>query len=156
MSNSAKQSAAKRYWIELGRRTATAVLLGVLFCAFYVAVCSGGPSPVAVSGVVLYNGQPVPNVNVVLIGKGNATATGTTDAQGRFARLTTNSLGDGAFPGRYSVGLAPVGPQPSEAAPYQVPPPPPFPARYLSADTSQLFVVVEPTGTNNFVLELHD
>lgn len=150
--------ARRRYWIEVGKRSARLSLLGVLFCAFYVAVCAGGPSPVAVSGVVVYQGQPVPNVNVILIGRGNATATGMTGADGRFANMTTNLLGDGAFPGHYTVGIAPIntGQDPNAPLTYQVPPPPPFPPKFLSADTSGLKVTVQPSGVNNFTLELKD
>ncbi len=154
-----KISRATRKWlIDLVKNSLKIGLLGLLFCAFYVAVYSGRPSPVPVSGTVTYNGVPLVNVNVICIGKGSATATGTTDSQGRFAQLTTNRPGDGAFPGDYSVGIAPVTPTPEANAPasYDTPPPPPFPVRYLSADTSHLTISVKPTGQNNFHLELKD
>lgn len=151
------QPVNKAYWMEIGKSSLKIGLLGLLFCAFYVAVWSGGRSPVPVSGVVKYAGQPVANVNVIFIGKGNAVATGTTDEQGRFAFLTTISPRDGAFPGDYSVAIAPAAPpSTAETISYDAPPPPEFPSRYLSTETSPLRITVSATEPNWFQLELKD
>lgn len=44
----------------------------LLFCTFFVAVWSGGRTPVPVSGTVTYQGKPLANVNIVCLGKGSS------------------------------------------------------------------------------------
>jgi hypothetical protein len=150
--------ATKKSLLETLKSTVTLGLLGLLFCAFFVAVWSGGPAPIPVSGTVTYQGKPLANFNVICIGKGGVTATGTTDTQGRFPSLTTNAPGDGAFPGAYSVAIAPVTTpsDPKSSASYEMPARPPFPIRYLSTETSPLTISVKPSGENTFHLELQD
>jgi hypothetical protein len=62
---------------------------------------SKGPAPV--TGKVLLEGVPLPNVRAIFspIGEGRP-ANGVTDAEGVFS-LTTVRPGDGAFPGKYKV-----------------------------------------------------
>jgi hypothetical protein len=142
--------------VEMGKYVLKVVLLGLLFCAFYVTLFSGGQPPVPVTGVVTYNDEPVANVNVICLGRRNAT--GTTDEQGRFSSLTTQSPDDGAFPGEYRVAITPAT-TPAEASDpstYAPPTQPAFPARYLSAETSGLSITVEKSGTNHFHLQLKD
>ncbi len=66
--------------------------------------CGGRDGPVAVTGVVLLDGQPVSGATVAFLpaGETGRPATGFTDAQGAF-RLTTSGKGDGALPGDYRV-----------------------------------------------------
>ena len=149
--------AAKAAWIEFGKSSMKVGFLGLLFCAFYVAVWSGGRSPVPVSGTVKYQGEPLPNVSVICMGKGNAIATGTTDEHGRFAFLTTETPRDGAFPGEYVVAIAPINNPPNAATiSYDAPAAPGFPPKYLSTETSPLQVTVSATEPNQLHLELED
>ena len=154
-----KASAAKKAAaIEFGKTALKFGFLGLLFCAFFVAVWSGGASPVPVSGLVTYNDKPLPNVNVIFMGKGSAIARGITDENGRFEYLTTKEPRDGAFPGDYAVAITPQTPDSNLSATtsYEVPSPPPFPSRYLSATTSRLTFSVVASGQNRFKLELKD
>ena len=153
-----KLNARTQAWIEFAKACLKFGLLGILVCAFYVAVWSSGASPVPVSGEVRYKGRPVPNVTVVCMGKGNNVATGTTDQQGRFAFLTTKEPRDGAYPGVYSVSIAPISrvSDASTSTSYESPPPPPYPSRYLSSDTSPLTISVVADGVNRFELDLKD
>jgi hypothetical protein len=147
----------KAAWMEFGKSCMKIGLLGLLFCAFYIAVWSGGRTPVPVSGTVTYQDKPLANVNVVCMGKGGAIATGTTDEKGRFAFLTTVSPRDGAFPGEYTVAIAPISSSPKPTAvSYEVPAATTFPSKYLSADTSPLRITVSATEPNQIRLELED
>jgi hypothetical protein len=147
----------KMAWLDFGKSCMKIGLLGLLFCAFYIAVWSGGRTPVPVSGTVTYQGKPLANVNVVCMGKGDSIATGTTDEKGRFAFLTTVTPRDGAFPGVYTVAIAPVsGSTNTAAVSYEAPAPTAFPRKYLSAETSPLRITVSATEPNRFRLELED
>lgn len=67
---------------------------------------SDAPQTVPVSGVVSYNGTPMPKISVAFIpqdGTGQI-AEGTTDAEGNF-ELQTREPGDGAVVGTYKVAL---------------------------------------------------
>ena len=157
VSNTVVKPVKKAAWMEFGKSCMKIGLLGLLFCAFYVAVWSGGRTPVPVSGTVTYQGKPLAKVNVVCMGKGSSIATGTTDEKGQFANLTTVSPADGAFPGDYIVAIAPVSSSPrATAASYEVPLVTAFPSKYLSADTSPLRITVSATEPNRFRLVLED
>lgn len=90
------------------------IALTVLTAALCLLIASGGcgraanrPKTVKVTGVVLYNGQPVEGALVMLVatdpnGRG---AVGKTDAQGKFT-LTTFDPNDGAIPGIYNVAIS--------------------------------------------------
>ena len=133
----------------------------VLFaCLFVSCLCTGcgGPGPVPVKGTVTYNGKPVPNVNVLLIGQDDKRATGTTDASGVFAKLTTNMDGDGAVPGEYTVVLSPnttANQEPTKAEDYAVPDASkqPFPPKFSDVTMSGLKVTVTG-GPNDLKIDL--
>lgn len=136
--------------------------LGVAVTALLMMpVISGGcglrsTSPtVPVAGVVTHAGRPVPDITVTFTPQSGRSATGQTDATGRFT-LATFTAGDGAVPGTHRVTFALAAadvPMPGtpEAASYK-PPPLPFPKRYGSLDTTDL--VVEISGSGNKSLEL--
>ena len=77
-----------------------------LLAAGLVAVCGCGNSGyTAVTGVVLLDGEPVPEASVAFVpedprGEG---ATGFTDESGRFTMKSTNT--DGVKPGKYKVRI---------------------------------------------------
>src|SRR3954471_22011122 len=68
-----------------------------------VAGCSQSDT-VPVTGVVLFNGQPAAEAEVMFNPKTGRLATGVTDASGRF-KLATFKPDDGALPGDYVVTL---------------------------------------------------
>ena len=60
-----------------------------------------------VSGIILYEGQPLPNANVCFLpeDKNNRAASVQTDTNGRFV-LTTFKKGDGVVSGKYQVTVS--------------------------------------------------
>ncbi len=113
---------------------------------------------IGVTGTVTYKGKPVANANVLCVGPGGITATGMTNELGQFAQLSTHQRGDGLVPGDYKVAITPPSTSSDANAPasYDAPPPPPFPAKYLAADTSELTITVTADGPRTFNLELKD
>lgn len=117
-----------------------------------------GESKIPVSGSVLYNAQPLPNVNVVMIRNDGKVASAVTDSSGNFASVTTDVPGDGALAGEYKIGITPVSTVSEEinsADAYAIPAKSPIPPSYMSADSSGLKVVVE-SGMAPVKLELKD
>ncbi len=117
-----------------------------------------GESKIPVSGTVLYNDQPLPNVNVVMIRTDGKVASAVTDTSGNFASVSTDGPGDGAPAGEYKVGITPVSTVTDEqtsADDYAIPTKSPIPQSYMSADSSGLKVVVE-SGMAPVKLELKD
>lgn len=84
------------------------LLTGVSLLAVTALIgCGGGndfPDPVPVSGSIKLNNEPVADAKVTFVAKGKEgrSASGTTDAEGKFT-LTTFNTGDGAIPGTYVV-----------------------------------------------------
>jgi hypothetical protein len=142
------------------RRFAAVAGVVVASLALLVGGCSGsvGTAPTSpAAGVVSLGGQPVADVNVTFTPTAGRSATGRTDAQGRFA-LSTFAEGDGAVPGSHRVTLSlPAAdvPMPGtpEAASYK-PPTAPFPARYGSLDETDLVVEIPAGGNTAIALEL--
>jgi hypothetical protein len=153
------------------------LFLASLPVALFLAGCSGDaqtrPKTVAVSGKVLYKGQPVDGATVAFLGDGKIPpAIGRTDSLGRFD-LTTSQPGDGAVPGNHQVTVSKIvgtkaakaaaapmsmedalkrGKEKSEdAAPMSL-----LPDHYAEAATSGLTYEVKPTGTNDFTIDLKD
>lgn len=107
----------------------------------------GGEAKIPVSGTVLHNDKPLPNVNVIMVRSDGKVAQAGTDANGAFGSMTTEKPGDGAFAGKYKVGITPAGAAitpPTSAADYSAPAKRLFPEKFLSTDTSGLEVIVEP------------
>lgn len=85
-------------------------LANALFLAVVVtSIGCGGPDRpelAAVSGKVMFNGQPVEGAEVVFRMEGTSRhATGTTGADGSY-KLTTFEPADGAVPGEHSVTIS--------------------------------------------------
>ncbi len=119
-------------------------------CVFLLGlgfVGCGGEAKIPVSGTVLYNDKPLSNVNVIMVRNDGKVAQAVADANGAFGSVTTESLGDGAFAGKYKVGITPIGAAitpPASAADYSAPAKRLFPEKFLSTDSSGLVVIVEP------------
>jgi hypothetical protein len=132
--------------------------LYALSLTLLLAITGCGEPKIPVSGSVLYNSQPLPNVNVVMIRTDGKVASAVTDSSGNFASVTTDAPGDGALVGEYKVGITPVSTAPDEqgsADAYAIPTKSPIPQSYMSADSSGLKVVVE-SGMAPVKLELKD
>jgi len=133
-------------------------LLSAFSLVLLLAVTGCGESKIHVSGSVLYNDKPLPNVNVVMIRTDGKVASAVTDSSGNFASVTTDAPGDGAIAGDYKVGITPVSTVPdaqTSADAYAIPTISPVPQSYMSADSSGLKVVVE-MGMAPVKLELKD
>lgn len=124
--------------------------------------CGGGPdnapeiAPAA--GVVNLNGTPLPNATVTFYPEAGPAGLGIGDASGQF-RVKTNGS-DGAVIGKNRVTVST--PQSSG----EIPPAdgneiallekPTIPAKYLSAETTDLIVEIPPDGNVNLKLDLTD
>jgi hypothetical protein len=132
-------------------RPALAVLFGCL------AGCGGRPGgapTLPASGTVLYNGQPVADVQVVFTPHAGRPAMADTDAGGHFT-LMTFEPDDGAVPGKHKVAIVDRQrrwvPDPKAA-----PPPTRFPERYQSVAKTPWEVEVKAGSDNEFKLEMTD
>lgn len=143
-----------------------------LFVPGIIAAMGCGAKPglkggVPVTGTVTYQGQPVEGATVVFRSDvGMTAAAGRTDATGHF-QLASQTVGDGAMPGSYHVGVSKVdvvagtitaeeaakkfskGPQPD------APPSDLLPEKY-KLDHSELTADVTVGGPNSFTFDLVD
>jgi hypothetical protein len=117
-----------------------------------VAGCSQSDT-VPVTGVVLFNGQPAAEAEVMFNPKTGRLATGVTDASGRF-KLATFKPDDGALPGDYVVTLGEYYPPDKPPKMTSGPLPSRFPAKYGNPDTSPLSVHIERGQKNEFQLDV--
>ena len=142
--------------------------------------CSGGGSAdvgaVSVSGTVTLDGQPVEGATVAFspAGQEGRSATGKTDASGKFT-LTTVEAGDGAVPGSYAVVVTKITggatmqdprgqggeltPEQQEAIKAAAQGKTPeakneLPEKYAAANTSGLTADVAGSGSNEFTFDL--
>lgn len=128
-----------------------------------VAIGCGGendaPETVSVTGIVTYQGNPMPNLSVGFIPDKGMLASGTTDAKGRF-ELTTSDPGDGAVAGSYKVSINFVPEQTPEMPGFpgsENAPKSPIPAKYADVSTSGLAATVDSDASkNDFKFELTD
>lgn len=116
------------------------VVVVMALSLFLMGGCAG-QNTVPVSGTVTYEGKGVADVNVVFYGPNNVIGRATTDAQGNFASVTWQRPGDGLPPGTYKVTITP---KTQAQENYEAPPEPPFPKKYLSLETTDLTVTVQP------------
>lgn len=115
-----------------------------------------------VSGIVTFNGKPVPAAQVLFTSAGHRPAAGETDDSGRYV-LSTFETGDGALIGSYSVTVTarptikvsaagtsgpPTGRQPVQHGAVS-----PVPLKYSDPANPQLTVEVKP-GENDIPLDL--
>jgi hypothetical protein len=114
------------------------------------AVGCGRPTMAKVSGIVTWQGKPVPDAIVQVIHKNRPGASGRTDAAGRFS-LTTLKPGDGAFIGPVRVTVQPFLPGTDPDKPTPPPPPrPDIPDRYRTVNKTPLTAEVV-AGTKNVI-----
>ncbi|MCA9179251.1 MAG: carboxypeptidase regulatory-like domain-containing protein [Planctomycetales bacterium] len=135
-----------------------------LICAAFAGLlatgCGGGAklSTVPISGSVSQNGAAVPNVSVVFnaVDPSGRNATAITDANGKFAAVTTMEPNDGIMPGKYKVTLNLVNTNPDaeisseDAYSTDKPKDLPFSTRYLNTVETDLEVEIKEGG------EVHD
>jgi hypothetical protein len=91
-----------------------------LLAVVLVVGCGGKSGPVPVRGVLKVEGKPVAGAVVTFHPEApdGKVASGTVDADGTF-RLSTDTAGDGALPGKYKVVIQP--PTESAATPFDDP-----------------------------------
>lgn len=117
-----------------------------------MAGCSQSDT-VPVTGVVMFNGQPAAEADVMFNPKTGRIATGVTDANGRF-KLATFKPDDGALPGDYVVTLGEYYPADKPPKMTSGPLPSRFPAKYGNPNTSPLTAHVARGQKNEFQLEV--
>ena len=115
-----------------------------------------------VSGTLTYQGQPLESFRVTFVPKeGDRTSSGLTDASGNF-KLGTNTVGDGAPPGNYTVTVAFVPPEEADTTtavpiddPSKLPKPKvKVPEKYSSMADSGLTQEVPSGGIRDLKLDL--
>jgi len=136
--------------------------LKLLTCLSVVAVgCGGGtgdaPKTVPAKGTITVDGRPMGKLSVAFMPTQGKVATGETDSEGRFT-LMTNTPGDGAVVGTYTVSVAPIL-EVQEAMPgmdgYKKPGPPPFAKKFTDHKKSGLTATVDADpDKNDFKFEL--
>jgi hypothetical protein len=134
------------------------VLCGALLCCLLATgVGCGGPSKpkqYAVSGKLMVDGKPLPNVGVYFISSSSGqNYSGTTGSDGSYSLSDSQDNSSGAQAGKYKVVLQLAGEQLNKGmmeamkAPGQGGPPKvaaPFPSEYGAAETSPKEVEVKP------------
>jgi hypothetical protein len=106
-----------------------------------MAVClllagCGGAGLHKVEGVVLLDGQPLPNASLQFVPQGSGQdATGATDAQGNFVMSTINPR-DGVKAGKYKVVVTPRSTAPAQ--------------QFASADEAMKATAPQPALASNF------
>lgn len=138
------------------------LVLILMVLAFAGGCGSRLPATAPVSGRVTYKAKPLANADVTFTpGEGKRSATGRTDADGRFT-LGTFATDDGALLGKHRVTVVANGPpRPAKAGEGSgmpgetVPGDPLIPKKYFNAETSGLEHEVV-RGTNTVELTLAD
>lgn len=137
-------------------------LFQMLAITVFFAGCSQGykpPETVPVTGIVTYQGKPIPKVSIAFIPEKGMLASGKTDDKGRFS-LMTNRPGDGAMVGSYKVSISFVPDEIPEMQGLTDGPPKkpdsPIPEKYGSPQTSGLTAAVVKNEKNDFTFELTD
>ncbi|QDT29279.1 hypothetical protein Enr10x_46300 [Gimesia panareensis] len=130
-------------------------LAGAVLLALFISAGCGGksedlPETVAVSGVVTYKGNPVPEATIMLYPvQGRKPASGRSDAEGKFT-LTTFNKDDGALPGEHQVTVNAF-----QSTPEGVSMKSSIPTKYSNPSSSPLKVTVSETEPE-LKLELTD
>ncbi|WP_196782267.1 hypothetical protein [Bremerella volcania] len=128
-------------------------------------LCSGcfgekGLETAPVTGVVTYNGKPLPYGRVSFRPQAGSPATGEIQSDGSFS-LSTYGNGDGAIVGKHQIAVtateADAGTMAETAANTEMAVPKSMiPKKYTSFSTSELTAEVVSNGDNQFTLELKD
>jgi hypothetical protein len=116
-----------------------------------------------VSGILTYEGKPVPDAVVKFTARSRPTAVGRTDAAGRYT-LTTFRKGDGAYGGSHRIVVIPWMEAWIELAddaqtgrkPPPVLPRPDIPEKYRGLETTPLKAEVVAGRENAFPLEMEE
>lgn len=141
------------------RRSRGRIVLCLLAAGCAIAGCAKpGRAPTAkAAGKLSAGGAPLAGVNVTFTPAAGRSASGTTDAEGKFS-LSTFAPGDGAVPGKHRVTLSlkeadvPM-PGTPEAAAYK-PQPRPFAKKYSGLATTDLEIEVPVDGNPAITLEV--
>ena len=136
----------------------------VTLCALLAIGCSEGHGAKAVTGAVLYKGQPVAGATVNFLVKGDVPgakpARGMTDASGRFKLktfFTATEEVSGSLPGEYVVTVTKIDEPQGIYDPHKDPPlKNHLPRKYGEPHTSPLTATVKPSGSNHFELKIED
>jgi hypothetical protein len=121
-----------------------------IFFLVLVAIVGCGPGNKArVTGRITLDGQPLDKVLVMFVPDAGPSSGAVTDQDGRYELVSGPKLGKNVFTGRCRVYLTEPVEDPSKPVP-----PPRFPAKYLSGESSGLEWELKP-GPNecNFDLE---
>lgn len=131
-------------------------------CAGCTGTPADTPTVVPATGIVLYNGTPLPGATVTFLLDKSPIATGITDSDGRFSMTTGSQPGATVGNAKISISSDSV----DHAKLYSMPPQEManlaaggntvtapvkdgIPSRYNSPDTSGLIATVSPDGTKN-------
>jgi len=142
-------------------------LILITACTF-IAGCGGSYEPkaeifqtVTAAGVLTWKGKPLSGFVVsVHPADGKRTASGTTDAEGKF-QLGTNTAGDGAVPGSHKISVVWQPPEDDGMGnviddPSKLPKPPvQLPPKYASPDTSGISLEIPESGSSELKLDLN-
>lgn len=137
----------------------------LLLASASLMLCTGcfgqkGLETAPVTGVVTYNGKPLPYGRVSFRPQAGSPATGDIQSDGSFS-LSTYGNGDGAIVGTHQVSItateADAGNMAETAANTEmVVPKSLIPKKYTSFSTSEIIAEVVASGENKFTLELKD
>ncbi len=126
----------------------------LLLCLFGTMIALGGcgsNSPISISGIINYNGQPVASARVGFVpktGSAGDSPMGETDATGKFSLRVP--------PGEYAVTVSPKLPEASSDD-YSVPTSKStLPMRYGDPAVTDLKATVASGGDNQFTFDLKD
>lgn len=144
----------------------TAAGLGIAVCLLVALAGCGGAVPtgdvvetVPASGMLTWQGDPLPYHKVTVMPEGGRPAMGISDENGVFT-LGTNDANDGAQVGTHPVAVAYVGPpsdDPEEGIMKFTPPPPPevkIDKKYTNPATSGLTADIPAEGTSVLMIDL--
>jgi len=139
-------------------RRPLAVAAVIAFAAGLAGCGSGQLGTASVSGKVSFNGAPVPGGTITFYPAGGEAGTESRPASGPIKPdgtfvLTTYEEGDGAVPGKYTVGFSPPPTAEAAAAPEgaHAPPAKPSPFAGLKPMVPEVEVV---DGSNEFTVDL--
>lgn len=138
-----------------------------ILCGSALAGCGGAadaPKTVPASGVLTYQGSPVPKASLTFAPQGadkSAIAgTGVTDADGNFQAKTSASAA-GLMPGEYKVIVQAFKRMPAEIPPSELSKMKPednlaVPKKYTAKETTDAVITVEPGGSSSLSIDLTD
>ena len=144
-------------------------LIGLAGCVLLAVGCGGNsdlPEMASASGIVMFDGRPLPNATVMFAskqrGKGYQAGIGTTDASGQFALRSYNT--DGVVTGSHEISISCTDPDswPKDSSGNRVSPMNPLwkpqksiiPAKYGDPSQSGLSADVVVSGENEFKFDL--